>query len=105
MAKNREKAEPEIQVENDIIKVTKYYFKPGAETTFHEHVWDYVVVPQTDGKLLLVDENGIETNAQLKAGSSYYRKAGVKHNVINNGKTALIFIEIEIKAHTSSVHF
>ena len=96
----RDKAEPEIQVENDRIKVTKYYFSPGAETGFHEHFWDYVVVPQTHGELLLIDENGFETKAELKKGISYYRKAGVKHNVINNGKKDLIFIEIEIKAYT-----
>ena len=98
MEKNRDKAEPEIHIENDRIRVTKYYFSPGAETGFHEHFWDYVVVPQTDGELLLIDEGGIETNSELKAGLSYYRKAGVKHNVINNGKKDLIFIEIEIKA-------
>ena len=100
MTKNREKAEPEIQVENDRIKVTKYYFSLGSETGFHEHTWDYIVVPQTDGELLLIDENGIETKAELKEGISYYRKAGVRHNVINNGKKDLIFIEIEIKAST-----
>ena len=99
MNNNRDKAEPEIQVENARIKVTKYYFSPGAETGFHEHFWDYVVVPQTDGELLLINEKGIESNAELKEGISYYRKAGVRHNVINNGKKDLIFIEIEIKAH------
>ena len=100
MNNNRDKAEPEIQVDNDRIRVTKYYFSPNAETTFHEHFWDYVVVPLTHGELLLIDENGIETKAELKEGISYYRKAGVRHNVINNGKKDLIFIEIEIKAHT-----
>ena len=100
MNNNRDKAEPEIQVDNDRIRVTKYYFCPGAETAFHEHVWDYVIVPQTNGQLLLIDENGIETKAELQKGIPYYRKAGVKHNVINNGKKDLIFIEIEIKAHT-----
>lgn len=101
MANDRKRAEPEIQVENDRIRVTKYHFSPGAETTFHEHSWDYVVVPQNDGELLLIDENGIETRAVLKQGLSYYRKAGVKHNVINKGNRDLIFIEIEIKAHTN----
>ena len=100
MTKNRDKAEPETQVENDRIRVTKYYFSPGAETTFHEHFWDYVVVPQTDGELLLINEKGIEIKAELREGISYYRKSGVRHNVINNGKKDLIFIEIEIKGNT-----
>ena len=100
MIRGRLKAVPEIQEENNRIRVTKYSFSPGAETGFHEHIWDYVVVPQTDGELLLTDENGIETISELNEGLSYYRKAGVKHNVINNGERELVFIEIEIKAHT-----
>jgi quercetin dioxygenase-like cupin family protein len=100
MGKNRDKAEPEIQIENDSVRVTKYHFSPGAETGFHEHFWDYLVVPQTDGELLLINEKGIEIKAELREGISYYRKSGVRHNVINNGKKDLIFIEIEIKGNT-----
>ena len=59
-----------------------------------------MVVPQTDGELLLINEKGIESKAELKEGISYYRKSGVRHNVINDGKKDLIFIEIEIKGNT-----
>ena len=57
------------------------------------------MVPQTNGSLLLVDQNNVETAAKLDEGQPYYRKAGVSHNVINNGKEKLVFIEIELKAH------
>ena len=50
---------------------------------------------QTD--IFLVDKNGSESNYILKASHSYFRKAGVEHNVINNGKKKLIFIETELK--------
>jgi len=95
----RSKAVPTIQVENDRIRVTEYNFVSGAETEFHTHAWDYIVVPQSDGELLLIDENGVEKTSKLQKGKSYYRKAGVTHNVINNGKDKLVFVEIEIKAY------
>ena len=59
-----------------------------------------MVIPQTEGLLLLINDNDVETNATLVKGQPYYREAGVSHNVINNGKEKLVFIEIEIKAHT-----
>ena len=88
-----------VQEDNDRVRVTEYRFQPGAETTPHVHQWDYVVVPQTDGELLIVAPDGGESRAQLTRGVSYYRQAGVDHNVINAGAEELVFIEIEMKAH------
>ena len=96
----RKKAKANIQIDNERIRVTEYSINRNEETGFHIHKWDYVVIPQTNGQLLLIDDNGVETSAMLVKGESYYRKAGVSHNVINNGKENLIFIELEIKAHS-----
>ena len=96
----RKKANSNIQIDNERIRVTEYAFNDNEETGFHVHQWDYVVIPQTDGKLLLIDEHSVETTAILVKGQPYYREAGVSHNVINIGKEKLVFIEIEIKAHT-----
>ena len=93
----RNPAKAKVQIDNNNIKVTEYSFKPGEETTFHKHEYDYVVVPITDGKLLLIDKDGKETFTSLKKGVSYFRKAGVKHNVINVGESNLTFVELEIK--------
>ena len=98
---HREQASSTIQVDNERVRVTEYTFESGAETTFRRHEWDYVVVPQTDGELLLVDGDGNETRASLTSGTSYYRKAGVEHNVINAGDQPLTFIEIEMKAYSA----
>ena len=87
------------QIDNDKVRVTEYRFSPGSETTWHQHEWDYVVIPQTDGKLLLIDAEGKESGADLVQGVSYYRKAGVEHNVINAGSNELVFIEVEMKAY------
>ena len=96
----RKKAKTNIQIDNERIRVTEYSFNKNEETGFHTHQWDYVVVPQTDGQLLLIDDNEVETTATLIKGEPYYRKAGVSHNVINISKEKLIFIELEIKVHS-----
>ena len=49
---SREKAVPTIQVNDEKIRVTRWDFTPGAETGWHTHGMDYVVVPLTDGTLL-----------------------------------------------------
>ena len=95
---HRAPANARVQVDNDRVRVTEYRFAPGAETGWHRHGWDYVVVPQPHGELLLVGAAG-EQSAPLVQGESYYRQAGVEHNVINAGNQELIFIEIEMKAH------
>lgn len=97
--KERPAAVATVQVDNERVRVTEYRFSPGAETTWHQHQWDYVVVPQTDGELLLIGPGGEESNATLSRGVSYYRAAGVEHNVINAGDRELVFIEVEMKAH------
>ena len=93
---NREKAVSKIQVDNDTVRVTKYLFQPGEETGMHKHLYDYIVTPITNGRLLLIDKNGNESNYNLIASQSYFRKAGVEHNVINYSKHDLIFIETEL---------
>ena len=96
----RKKASANIHIDNERIRVTEYVFNKNEETGFHIHQWDYVVIPQTNGQLLLIDDNEVETTATLIKGEPYYRKAGVSHNVINNGDENLVFIELEIKAHS-----
>ena len=49
----RPQAVPTVQVDNAEVIVTEWRFAPGAETGRHRHGHDYVVVPLTDGTLLL----------------------------------------------------
>ena len=48
----RKKAKANIQIDNERVRVTEYFFNKNEETGFHVHQWDYVVIPQTDGLLL-----------------------------------------------------
>ena len=97
MANSRAKAVPTLQIENDRVIVTEWRFAPGAETGWHRHAHDYVVVPQTTGKLLL-EEHGGNREAQLTAGVSYFRNVGVEHNVVNANDFEFVFVEVEIKS-------
>ncbi len=91
------RAVPTVQVDNDRTRVTEWRFAPGAATGWHRHEYDYVVVPQTTGQLKLVDGQGNETFADLAAGISYFREAGVEHDVINASEGEFVFVEIEFK--------
>jgi len=55
-----------------------------------------VIVPLTSGALRLIEPEGTR-DAQLTAGISYSRPAGVDHNVINVNAHEFRFIEIELK--------
>ncbi len=92
-----EKAVPTVQIDNDQLRVTEWRFAKGAATGFHRHEFDYVVVPGTTGKLKIVDAQGKEAFADLTAGQSYFRKAGVEHDVINAHDDMFVFVEIELK--------
>jgi beta-alanine degradation protein BauB len=84
-----------VQVRNERVIVTEWRFEPGAETGDHVHAYDYVVVPLTSGTLRLMEPQGTR-DAQLQAGASYARPAGVAHNVINVNAYEFRFIEIEL---------
>lgn len=88
---------PTVQIDDERTIVTSWRFAPGAETGWHRHEHDYVVVPLADGVLRIENERGEATEATLRAGVSYTRKAGVEHNVINANPYDFEFIEIELR--------
>ncbi len=92
----RPQAVPTVQIDNARVIVTEWRFSPGAETGWHRHGHDYVVVPMTGGELTLETSTGTHT-APLVPGRSYTRQVGVEHNVINNTAHEVVFVEIEIR--------
>ena len=96
MSSKRPQAESAQQLHTDRVIVTEWHFPPGAETGWHRHAHDYVVVPLVTGTLLLETPDG-EVTADLKTGQSYAREEGVEHNVINANSFDFTFIEIELK--------
>ncbi|MDX6521868.1 MAG: beta-alanine degradation protein BauB [Gaiellales bacterium] len=89
-------AVPDVQIDNDRVRVTEWRFQPGAATGHHRHEFDYVVVPITTGRLTLREHDG-EREAAITSGQAYFREAGVEHDVINDTDQVIVFIEIELK--------
>jgi quercetin dioxygenase-like cupin family protein len=90
-------AVPSLQADNERVRVTRWSFAPGAATGWHRHEMDYVIVPLTTGKLKLTNGAGESVLADLEAGVSYFRKAGVEHDVENANDFDFAFVEVELK--------
>jgi len=90
-------AKATVLIDNDRVIVTEYRFaKEGANTGWHRHAYDYVVVPLMDGRVKLATAKG-ESFAEMKKGAPYFRNEGVEHDVINANDGEYAFIEIELK--------
>ena len=85
-----------VRLEEPHVRVTEYRFSPDAETGWHRHGHDYIVVPLTTGKLLLEEPDGTSRTAELVMHQPYARRSGVEHNVINVNAFEFVFLEIEV---------
>lgn len=85
-----------VQSDTPEARVTEWRLPPDTAIGHHRHEHDYVVVPMTTGVLTIVTAAG-RGEAPITAGQSYFRKAGVEHDVRNATAREIVFIEIEIK--------
>lgn len=92
----RPKAEHKTILENDRVIVSESRFAPGAETGWHRHAHDYVVVCLTAGELTAETKEG-NSARKLAFGEAYARPEGVEHNIVNSGSQEFVFIEVELK--------
>jgi quercetin dioxygenase-like cupin family protein len=93
---SRARARSTLLQETERVIITEWRLAAGAETGWHRHAYNYVVVCLTAGKLLAETADGnVET--ELSLGQSYARPAGVEHNIVNAGAGEFIFVEIEFK--------
>jgi beta-alanine degradation protein BauB len=92
----RPRAESKLLQETERVIVTEWRLKPGAETGWHRHAHDYVVVCLSAGTLLAETASGnLET--ALAFGQTYARPEGVEHNIVNPGDAEFVFVEVELK--------
>jgi len=92
----RPRATSKLLQETARVIVTEWRLLPGAETGWHRHAHDYVVVCLTAGKLLAETGTGnVETD--LSFGQAYARPVGVEHNIVNPNDHEFAFVEIELK--------
>lgn len=92
----RPKAEGTMLEESERVVITQWRFAPGAETGWHTHALDYVVVYRTPAFHRVETAEGVR-EVTLEAGQSYYRAAGVQHNVINASAEEVVLVEVELK--------
>ncbi|HWM42201.1 MAG TPA: cupin domain-containing protein [Burkholderiales bacterium] len=92
----RPKASSRLVQENERVIITEWRLASGAETGWHRHAHDYVVVCLTAGQLLAETAQG-NSVTDLQLGQSYARPAGVEHNIVNPGSAEFAFIEVELK--------
>ncbi|MFC3126806.1 cupin domain-containing protein [Pseudoroseomonas globiformis] len=88
-----------LQIDTEIMRVTRWDFPPGAETGWHRHGWAYIVVPIQAGTMRVELPGGTMNEVTINPGVSYERPAGAEHNVVNAGQEPFSFVEIELKAH------
>ena len=89
-------AKPTVQQDDDVLRITRWDFEPGAVTGWHEHGWPYFVTMLVEGTLRIHDGTKVN-DVPLKQGQAYMRPAGIKHDVMNGSPHPIAFVEIEVK--------
>ncbi|UWP98032.1 cupin domain-containing protein [Aliiroseovarius crassostreae] len=88
---------PTVQIDTPRMRVTEWHFPhKGAQTGWHRHAYDYVVVPLFNGQLRIELPGGEEMIAELRHGVPYARDIGTEHNVISDNDFECAFIELEL---------
>jgi quercetin dioxygenase-like cupin family protein len=85
-----------VQQDDDVLRITKWDFEPGAVTGHHQHAWPYFVTMLVAGTLR-IDDGKTVREVELTAGQAYMRPAGITHNVMNGSSHPIAFVEIEVK--------
>jgi beta-alanine degradation protein BauB len=91
------RAKSEVQIDTAEVRVTEWRLAPGSATGHHTHEMDYVIVPVIPGEMTIVGPNGERSKALLGLGKSYFRKAGIEHDVLNETAAEIAFVEVELK--------
>jgi beta-alanine degradation protein BauB len=90
-------AKSDVQQDTPEVRVTEWRLPPGSATGHHTHEMDYVIVPITTSEMTIVAPGGEQSKSQITQGKSYFRKAGVQHDVRNETSSEIVFLEIELK--------
>ena len=86
-----------LLVDDARVRVIRFDFAPGTETGWHRHAADYVITAITDCLMLIEESGGGVRRVLVAAGTAYRRDQGVEHNVVNDGRVPMSFVEVELK--------
>lgn len=96
-AADRPIASYETLIDDERTCITLFTLKPGEQTGWHRHEYDYVAVQQSEGRLHLDYADGSVLEIDYKPGVALPVSAPVEHNAINVGEVDIIALEIEYK--------
>lgn len=85
-------------IDNERTRITTWLIRPGEQTGWHRHEWDYVTYQQSTGRLHLVDSEGNERTIDYQPGVTMQARAPVEHNATNIGDVDIRVLEIEYKS-------
>jgi mannose-6-phosphate isomerase-like protein (cupin superfamily) len=83
--------------EDDKTKITHWVIKPGEQTGWHRHEFDYVAVQQSTGRLHFDHADGSTREVDYTPGVAKAVAAPVEHNATNVGDVDIVVMEIEYK--------
>lgn len=87
----------ELLHEDEKTRITHWVIKPGEQTGWHLHDYDYVTVQQSTGRLFLEHADGSTREVDYTPGVARAVSAPVEHNAINVGDVDIVVLEIEYK--------
>ncbi|MDA0786274.1 MAG: cupin [Proteobacteria bacterium] len=96
-AADRQVGKFETLIDDDKTRITHWVIKPGEQTGWHLHDFDYVTIQQSEGRLHLDYADGTDKEIDYVPGTSNLNKAPVEHNAINVGDVDIVVLEIEYK--------
>ena len=88
-----------VLLDNDITRITEWVFRPGEQTGWHLHNWDYVTIQQSGGCLKIVAADGSARMVDYTPDVANYRQAPIEHNARNVSDEIVKVLEIEYKSH------
>ena len=96
-AADRPVANFDILHEDDKTCITLFTIKPGEQTGWHRHEFDYVAVQQSTGRLHFDYPDGSTREIDYTPGVAVAVSAPMEHNATNVGDVDIIALEIEYK--------
>jgi len=97
VAADREVGQFTTLLDDDRTRITNWVIKPGQQTGWHLHDFDYVTIQQSEGTLFMQHADGATREVHYVPGTAVAISAPVEHNAINIGDVDIVVTEIEYK--------
>ncbi len=83
--------------ENESARVYRWELAPGVSSPQHTHERPYLIIAATTVDLRMTAPDGTSLRHVVQPGDFHWVDSKVTHNLINDGKTPGIIVEVELK--------